>query len=144
MHIMQELHTNRPNFLFKITQDFNHTSHVAKCFKIDGKGHIMVIFDTLRNFQHGFQHALKFSTLFSTHFEIFDMVFKTVLNMVHTIGEFLCLKCVENCRVIKQGMVKVNTWVFILKRYKWHIHAGSWSLVNCWREGSTLPYKECS
>ena len=45
---------------------------------------------------------------------------------------------------IKQGMVKVNTWVFILRRYKWHIHAGSWSLVNCWREGSTLPYKGCS
>ena len=43
-----------------------------------------------------------------------------------------------------QGMVKVNTWVFILRRYKWHIHAGSWSLVNCWREGSTLPYKGCS
>ena len=29
-----------------------------------------------------------------------------------------------------QGMVKVNMWVFILRRYKWHIHAGSWSLVN--------------
>ena len=28
-------------------------------------------------------------------------------------------------------MVIVNTWVFILRRYKWHIHAGSWSLVNC-------------
>ena len=41
-------------------------------------------------------------------------------------------------------MVKVNTWVFILRRYKWHIHAGSWSLVNCWREGSTLLYKGCS
>ena len=40
--------------------------------------------------------ALKFSTWFSTHFEIFDMVFNTVFNMVHTIGEFLCLKCVEN------------------------------------------------
>ena len=49
-----------------------------------------------------------------------------------------------DCRAIKQGMVKVNTWVFILRRYKWHIHAGSWSLVNCWREGSTLPYKGCS
>ena len=43
-----------------------------------------------------------------------------------------------------QGMVKVNTWVFILRRYKWHKNAGSWSLVNCWREGSTLPYKGCS
>ena len=48
------------------------------------------------------------------------------------------------CRAIKQGMVKVNMWVFILRRYKWHIHAGSWSLVNCWRGGSTLPYKGCS
>ena len=48
------------------------------------------------------------------------------------------------CRAIMQGMVKVNTWVFILRRYKWHIHAGSWSLVNCWWEGSTLPYKGCS
>ena len=40
--------------------------------------------------------ALKFSIWFSTHFEIFDMVLNTVFNMVHTIGEFLCLKCVEN------------------------------------------------
>ena len=50
----------------------------------------------------------------------------------------------DKCRAIKQSMVKVNTWVFILRRYKWHIHTGSWSLVNCWREGSTLPYKGCS
>ena len=50
----------------------------------------------------------------------------------------------ELCRAIKQSMVLVNTWVFILRRYKWHIHAGSWSLVNCWLEGSTLPYKGCS
>ena len=40
--------------------------------------------------------------------------------------------------------VGFNTWVFILRRYKWHIHAGSWSLVNCWREGKTLPYIGCS
>ena len=48
------------------------------------------------------------------------------------------------CRAIKQGMVIVNTWVFILRRYKWHIHAGSWSLVNCWREALTRPYIRCS
>ena len=62
--------------------------------------------------------------------------------------EIIQTKAVPDCRAImlsiKQGMVKVNTWVFILRRYKWHIHAGSWSLVNCWREGSTLPYKGCS
>ena len=28
-------------------------------------------------------------------------------------------------------MVLVNTWVFILKMIQWHIHAGSWSKVNC-------------
>ena len=70
----------------------------------------MVIFDTLRNFQHGFQHALKFSTWFSTHFEIFDMVFNTVLNMVHTIGEFLCLKCIEN---ILKSILKISAHVEI-------------------------------
>ena len=36
-----------------------------------------------------------FNMVFNT-FEIFDMVFNTVFNMVHTIGEILCLKCVEN------------------------------------------------
>ena len=25
---------------------------------------------------------------------------------------------------------------FILKTIQWHMHTGSWSLVNCWREGS--------
>ena len=43
-----------------------------------------------------------------------------------------------------QGMVIVNTWVFILRRYKWHIHAGSWSLVNCWQEALTRHYIRCS
>ena len=33
---------------------------------------------------------------------------------------------------------------FILKTIQWHIHAGSWSLVNCWREAFTRPYKGCS
>ena len=42
----------------------------------------------------------------------------------------------QGCSAIKQGMVIVSSWVFILKMIQWHIHAGSWSLVNCWREGS--------
>ena len=29
-----------------------------------------------------------------------------------------------------------NTHGFIPKKIQWHIHAGPWSLVNCWREGS--------
>ena len=37
----------------------------------------------------------------------------------------------HTCREIKtKGMVFSNTWVFILKWIQWHIHAGSWSLVN--------------
>ena len=35
------------------------------------------------------------------------------------------------CHAIEQGMVFRYTWVFIPKTIQWHIHAGSWSLVNC-------------
>ena len=59
-------------------------------------------------------------------------------------GRFQCIFFRGDCRAIKQGMVIVNTWVFILRRYKWHIHAGSWSLVNCWREALTGHYIRCS
>ena len=48
------------------------------------------------------------------------------------------------CRTIKQGMVFRYTWVFILKTIQWHIHAGSWSLVNCWQEALTRHYIRCS
>ena len=41
----------------------------------------------------------------------------------------------DSCRTIKhairQGMVFRYTWVFILTKIQWHIHAGSWSIVNC-------------
>ena len=50
---------------------------------------------------------------------------------VHYSPTLRCKKFSKFCRAIKQGMVIVNTWVFILRRYKWHIHAGSLSLVNC-------------
>ena len=53
-------------------------------------------------------------------------------------------KVVPNCRAIKQGMVFRYTWVFILKTIQWHIHAGSWSLVNYWREALTRHYIRCS
>ena len=32
----------------------------------------------------------------------------------------------------------------ILKTIQWHIHAGLWSLVNCWREALTWHYIRCS
>ena len=72
-------------------------------------------------------------------FLIFQMQNLTILQ--HLLFAIICYRAIK---LSMQGMVKVNTWVFILRRYKWHIHAGSWSLVNCWREGSTLPYKGCS
>ena len=37
-----------------------------------------------------------------------------------------------------------NKGMIYSKTIQWHIHAGSWSLVNWWREGGTLPYIGCS
>ena len=48
------------------------------------------------------------------------------------------------CHTIKQGMVFRYTWVFILMKIQWHIHAGSWSIVNCWWEALTRHYIRCS
>ena len=45
---------------------------------------------------------------------------------------------------LKRKAWYLDTRGFILKKIQWHIHTGPWSLVNCWREGSTLPYKGCS
>ena len=38
----------------------------------------------------------------------------------------------------------LDTRGFILKKIQWHIHAGSWSLVNSWREALTRHYIRCS
>ena len=38
----------------------------------------------------------------------------------------------------------LDTRGFILRKIQWHIHAGSWSLVNCWREALTRHYIRCS
>ena len=45
-----------------------------------------------------------------------------------------------------KGMVfrYMSTRGFIPKKIQWHIHAGSWSLVNCWREAFMRPYIRCS
>ena len=48
------------------------------------------------------------------------------------------------CHAITQCMVLGLYVSLYSKTIQWHIHAGSWSLVNCWREGSTLPYIGCS
>ena len=38
----------------------------------------------------------------------------------------------------------LDTRGFILKKIQWHIHAGLWSLVNCWREALMRHYIRCS
>ena len=38
----------------------------------------------------------------------------------------------------------LDTRGFILKKIQWHIHTGSWSLVNCWREALMRHYIRCS
>ena len=38
----------------------------------------------------------------------------------------------------------LDTRGFILKMIQWHIHAGSWSLVNYWREACMRPFIRCS
>ena len=38
----------------------------------------------------------------------------------------------------------LDTRGFILKKIQWHIHAGLWSLVNCWWEALTRHYIRCS
>ena len=54
----------------------------------------------------------------------------------------------ENCRTMMiKGMVfrYTSTRGFIPKKIQWHIHAGSWSLVNClWWEAFTRPFIRCS
>ena len=60
-----------------------------------------------------------------------------------TIQFVLWLSCVRLSR--DNTMHDVGLYVSLYSRsIQWHIHAGSWSLVNCWREGKTLPYIGCS
>ena len=49
--------------------------------------------------------------------------------------------------LLSRDKAKHGIWIthgFILKTIQWHIHAGSWSLVNCWREALTRHYIRCS
>ena len=45
---------------------------------------------------------------------------------------------------LKQKAWYLDTCGFIPKKIQWHIHAGLWSLVNCWWEWLMLPYIGCS
>ena len=97
---------------------------------------------------------LLITSLIFNGFSIWKSFGKLRLRAFQPYHQILCIlkhvKDVEDnlwhlwCRAIMlsimQGMVFRYTWVFILRRYKWHIHAGSWSLVNCWQEALTRPY----
>ena len=102
-HIMLELPTIKTDFLFENSQDFNQTTHARPQHPIVFIHNISLYFNCIssvkyvfKRSRHAFFCSMTQALKFSTHFEIFDMVFNTVFNMVHTIGEFLCLKCVEN------------------------------------------------
>ena len=115
---MLELPTIKTDFLFENSQDFNQTTHARPQHPIVFIHNISLYFNCISSVKYVFKwsrhaffcsmtQALKFSTWFSTLFEIFDMVFNTVLNMVHTIGEFSCLKCVEN--ILKKHFENFST-----------------------------------
>ena len=55
MQVMQELPTNKPNFSFKHTEDFNQTTHVAPYGPIVFNDNISFYF----NFLHSVQDVLK-------------------------------------------------------------------------------------
>ena len=58
---------------------------------------------------------------------------------------FFCNKDdTERCRAMMTNGMVFDTRGFILKKIQWHIHAGSWSLVNCWWEALTRHYIRCS
>ena len=57
MHIMWELATNKPNFLFKNTKDFNQTTHVGPQEPIIIIDNIILYFNYLIFVQHVFKRS---------------------------------------------------------------------------------------
>ena len=65
----------------------------------------------------------------------------------HSETQISSLELSPSCHHIARWWRKawcLDTRGFILKKIQWHIHAGSWSLVNCWREALTRHYIRCS
>ena len=57
------------------------------------------------------------------------------------------LELSPSCHHVARWWLKawyLDTRGFILKKIQWHIHAGLWSLVNCWHEVLTRHYIRCS
>ena len=105
------------------------------------------------NRQHLFEIPLVFQ-----YFVWFSLLFQSVQNfltfpwleMPSHFSRFCSPS--ENPEYMKQHVVArwrrrawcLDTCGFILKKIQWHIHAGSPSLVNCWREALTRHYIRCS
>ena len=87
MHIMQELHTNRPNFQHTFQHALQISTHAEifnMLFQHSKVFHSIQIMQELHtnipNCQHSFQHALQISTCA----EIFNMLFQDVFNTFQT------------------------------------------------------------
>ena len=102
MHIMQELHTNRPNF----QHSFQHALQISTCAEIFNmlfQNAFNIVFNMHYRFQHAlqistcitdfnmhyrFQHVLKFSTCFFKMFQhISNMKFTCGMNHVENFVE---------------------------------------------------------
>ena len=71
----------------------------------------------------------------------------TLTSNWHSETQISSLELSPSCHHVAQWRQKawcLDTRGFILKKIQWHIHAGSWSLVNCWREALTRHYIRCS
>ena len=65
----------------------------------------------------------------------------------HSETQISSLELSSSCHHVTRWWLKawyLDTRGFIPKKIQWHIHTGSWSLVNCWREAFTMPYIRCS
>ena len=65
----------------------------------------------------------------------------------HSETQISSLELSSSCHHVAQWRWKawcLDTCGFILRMIQWHIHAGLWSLVNCWREALTRHYIRCS
>ena len=65
----------------------------------------------------------------------------------HSETQISSLELSLSCHHVTQWRRKawcLDTHGFILRTIQWHIHAGSWSLVNCWQEALTIHYIRCS
>ena len=71
----------------------------------------------------------------------------TLTSNWHSETQISSLELSPSCHHVARWRRKawcLDTRGFILKKIQWHIHAGSWSLVNCWREALTRHYIRCS